>query len=121
MQNPSSCRNLDLEGNDLDGDDRYYDADERHKSSPITIELHFSVSPLSRGKISLDMEGKAYPGASSGSQFGAYRPLDPDADINQLIQKEIDSQVRWFRAAYPNRRQILKIIRPGPRQTTLEA
>jgi len=100
-------------------DDEFLDDGDRHRADPITIEMHFHVDVLESGRKALNMEGRAYPGVSSGRQFGSGMPLKPEDDVDKEILKQIEHEKRWFRAMYPTRPQELKITRPGPKQVTL--
>ena len=67
------------------------------------------------------MEGRAYPGISSGSRFGHVEPLWVGSrSLKERIDRVVESQSQWLRNFYPNRPLKLRVIRPDVRQLTLE-
>ena len=81
--------------------------------------MRFTVEQLSAKKEGLQMWGRAYPGVSSGSQFGAGAPRK--GPLKEQIDEIIEQQVTWLRNFYPLRPLKLKVQRPDRRQLTLEA
>lgn len=97
---------------DTPGEDRTFT-----RTDPLIIEMTFTHKVLDSGNHIWDMEGRAYPGASSGSWFGAGGPVT--GSLKEHFDKAIESERRWFAASYPKRPLKLKVTRPDVRQLTL--
>jgi len=91
--------------------------DREHRTDSIIVEMNFSCEVLDSGLEVLNLEGRAHPGISSGSRFGASAPRK--GSLREQIDKQIESRKRWFAAGYPTRPLNLKITRPDCRQLTL--
>ena len=66
------------------------------------------------------MEGRAYPGISSGSRFGHVEPLwVGERSVKARIDRIIEHQSRWLKNFYPTRPLKLRVTRPDIRQLTL--
>lgn len=85
------------------------------RTDPIKVEMEFEVS-----EAGLLMRGRAYPGCSSGSRFGAGCPKSYKKSVKEQINEIIEQQTTWLRNFYPKRPLVLKVTRPDIRQLTLE-
>jgi hypothetical protein len=83
------------------------------RTDPITVEMEFVLDGGG-----LQMWGRAYPGLSSGSQFGSGRPKSAKP-VREQIDEIIKQQTTWLRNFYPLRPLKLKVTRPDVRQLTL--
>ena len=97
-------------------DFRDFDRD-LHRTDLIILEMKFTSEVLESGHVVWNMEGRAHPGVSSGSWFSSGGPLI--GPLKEQIDREIESQKRWFTASYPTRPLKLKVTRPDCRQLTL--
>ncbi len=89
------------------------------RTDPIVVVMKFWLDgdDIHPG---LWMEGRAYPGISSGSLFSSVEPLwIGERSTKERIDRAIEHQTQWFRNSYPLRPLVLKVSRPDVRQLTL--
>lgn len=99
-----------------DGDDRTFT-----RTDPIIVEMNFTVDDLPSGRKGMSMDGRAYPGVSSGGYFGHGEPLwKGNRSLTERIDLVIESELKWLRASYPLRPLELRVTRPDRRQLTLD-
>jgi len=84
------------------------------RTDPIIVEMEFEVD-----ESGLMMWGRAYPGVSSGSQFGAGHPKSDTRSAKEQIDEIIKQKAAWLHNAYPLRPLKLKVTGPDKRQLTL--
>jgi hypothetical protein len=88
------------------------------RTDPLIVEMRFWVD--GDEKPGLWMDGRAYPGISSGSRFSRVEPLwIGSRSLKERIDRVIESETRWLHNAYPKRPLKLKVTRPDVRQLTL--
>jgi len=101
---------------DCGEEESFLDGCRRERTDPITLEMNFSCDVLA-GREWVNLEGRAFPGVSSGSWFHLSTPRK--GPLRQQIDELIESEKRWFAAGYPARPLKLKVTRPDCRQLTL--
>lgn len=92
------------------------DRNSMERIDPIILEMSFSCDVLA-GREWVNLEGRAFPGVSSGSWFHLSTPRK--GPLRLQIDELIESEKRWFAAGYPTRPLKLKVTRPDCMQLTL--
>jgi hypothetical protein len=112
-----------MDKEDIDDDDEVVEDDEvideeEHEPKdtsqiPIILEITAKITkreltPENQHPISLDIDGKAHPYVSSGSNFGYVSSHDTLDEALKALHEWISQQKQWFTTGY-HRRIIVKL------------